>query len=146
MLIFTHVCSSCDNPKISLTLALTAEQRRRSHQRLELDNGKIIHLRLPRGTVLREGDILKGENPDIFVEIKAKPESVITVTANNHLDLLKAAYHLGNRHIPLEINPHYLRLNSDDVLAKMLIQLGLKVKEEITPFYPEVGAYHHHHD
>ncbi len=145
MHILDRIYTSFDNPKISFILSLTAEQRRRSHQRIELENGDVFLLKLPRGTILEVGDILQSENDhNILVQIKAQPEQVITVTAKSTLELLKGAYHLGNRHIPLEIKEDYLRLNCDRVLEKMLIQLGLEVKREISPFYPETGAYHHH--
>jgi urease accessory protein len=75
----------------------------------------------------------------------AKPEPVLTATAQNPLDLLRAAYHLGNRHIPLEIAATHLRLSPDPVLKSMLEHLGMEVREEISPFYPEMGAYGHHH-
>jgi urease accessory protein len=95
--------------------------------------------------VLREGDILVGDDPDFGVKISAAAEAVMTVTAQNPLDLLRAAYHLGNRHIALEITPHYLRFSADAVLAQMLHQLGIHVVAETSPFYPELGAYGHHH-
>jgi len=146
--ILNRICLPFDNIEINFILRLTAEQRMRSHQRIELDNQQVIYLRLPRGTILKTGDILAGENTNnnyqIFAKIEAKLEPVITVTATNNLDLIKAAYHLGNRHIPLEIKPNYLRLNPDTILEKMLIQLGLNVTQETQPFYPEIGAYHQH--
>ena len=75
----------------------------------------------------------------------AKPEPIITVRANHSLDLLKAAYHLGNRHVRLEITSDYLRFSPDPVLSSMLVNQGLTIQEEIAPFYPEGGAYGHHH-
>jgi urease accessory protein len=143
-LIFTNILADSQELKSDFILFLTAEERKRSQQRLSLENGMVIYLKLPRGTILKEGDILATEKGDIFLEIKAKSELVMTVISDNYLDLIKAAYHLGNRHIPLEITANYLRFNSDLVLEKMLIQLGLKVQQEIQPFYPEIGAYHHH--
>lgn len=132
------------NAIVSLTVALTAEERTRSRDRLFLPDGQIIALRLPRGSVLYDGDLLQSEAGDILVRIVAKPEPVLTVTAKNYLDLLRAAYHLGNRHIALEITIDRLRLSPDPVLRAMLEQLGLQVKEEIAPFQPEKGAYGHH--
>jgi urease accessory protein len=74
------------------------------------------------------------------------------VTASNPLHLLRAAYHLGNRHVPLEVTAEYLRLSPDPVLADLLQQLGLTVRLQTLPFQPETGAYghagspgHHHH-
>lgn len=132
------------NPDISVnfTLALTAEERNRSRYRYDIE-GNIINLYLPRGTILNNGDILTSEDGNLIIRIIAKPEPVFTVTANTFLDLIKAAYHLGNRHIPLEITTDYLRLSPDSVLRSMLEKLGLQVQEEIAPFQPELGAYKH---
>jgi urease accessory protein len=77
--------------------------------------------------------------------VLAKPEPVLTVTAHTPLDLLQAAYHLGNRHVSLEITPTYLRLSPDPVLRDLLIHRGLHIHEEIQPFQPESGAYGAHH-
>jgi urease accessory protein len=79
-----------------------------------------------------------------LVRVIAKPEPVITVTAQTDLELLRAAYHLGNRHVPLEITPKYLRLSPDTVLQDMLEHLGLQTEAEIAPFQPEMGAYGSH--
>jgi urease accessory protein len=125
-------------------LSLTAEERQRSNHRFQTTTGEIIFLRLPRGTILDSGDCLQSETGELL-QIQAKPELVITVTAKNSLLLLKATYHLGNRHVPLEISSDYLRLSPDIVLVKMLSHLGLDMKQEIVPFYPEVGAYKHNH-
>jgi urease accessory protein len=128
----------------TLSLSLTAEERSRSNHRFQATTGAIVFLRLPRGTVLHHDDLLQSETGEI-VRVQAKPEPVITVTAKNNLLLLKAAYHLGNRHIPLELTTDYLRLSPDLVLARMLSHLGLDMKQETVPFYPEVGAYTHIH-
>jgi urease accessory protein len=129
--------------KISFILALTAEDRVRSRHHFESD-GQSFSLQLPRGTVLYHNDLLKAESGEL-VQIIAKPEPVITVTARTSLDLLKAAYHLGNRHVPLEVTATYLRLSPDAVLKSMLEQLGVQVTEEILPFQPEMGAYSQSH-
>ncbi len=131
------------NAAVTLTLALTAEERTRSRHRFEID-GQVVFLRLPRGTVLHDGDILEDETNSNLVRIAAKSELVLTVTAQTPILLLQAAYHLGNRHVPVEITATYLRLLPDSVLRSMLEQLGLKIKEEILPFQPEIGAYGHH--
>lgn len=134
------------NPDIAvtLTLALTAEERTRSRHRFEID-GQAVFLRLPRGTVLHDGDILEDETNSNLVRITAKPEPVLTALAETPLLLLRAAYHLGNRHVPCEITASYLRFLPDSVLRSMLEQLGLEIKEEILPFQPEMGAYGHTH-
>lgn len=132
------------NPKSLLTLALVAEDRTRSRHRFMTLEGEEINLQLQRGTVLKEGDILADENNQEIAVVIAKPEPVLTVTAAHPLDFLRAAYHLGNRHISLEITESYLRLSPDSVLEDMVLQLGLTVIKETQPFQPESGAYHHH--
>jgi urease accessory protein len=143
MLTFTQrLSTACDPIAPLLTLALTAEERKRSRYRFELD-AQAIFFRLPRGTVLQDGDRLQAETGEI-IQIAAKPEPVMTVKAETTLDLLKAAYHLGNRHVPLEITPHYLRLSPDSVLKEMLERMKVTIIEEIAAFVPEIGAYHQH--
>ncbi len=144
MLTFTQYKHQNPDTLVALTLALTAEQRSRSRHRFETEDGQTVFLRLPRGTVLRNGDMLLDETNSSVLKIIAKPEPVLTVIAQTPLDLLRAAYHLGNRHVPVEITPTYLRLSTDPVLSTMLEQLGIEVKEEIVPFQPEAGAYGDH--
>jgi urease accessory protein len=129
--------------KVTATLALTAEDRVRSRHHFESD-GRSFSLQLPRGTVLYHHDLLKAESGEV-VQIVAKPEPVLTVTAKTPLDLLRAAYHLGNRHVALEVTETFLRLLPDPVLKSMLEQLGVQVTEEVLPFQPEMGAYGHSH-
>ncbi|MBD2613657.1 urease accessory protein UreE [Nostoc punctiforme FACHB-252] len=145
MLTFTQIKPANYDTVVSLTLALTAEERTRSRHRFETEDGKVVFLHLPRGTVLHDGDIVQDEASNNLMRITAKPELVMTAFAETPLLLLRAAYHLGNRHVPVEITPTYLRLCSDAVLRTMLEQLGLEVKEEILPFQPELGAYGQHH-
>ena len=125
-------------------LSLTASERTRSRHIFSTDDGIAVALQLPRGTTLQDGDLLGSESGDL-VRVSAKPEPVITVTSENALTLLRAAYHLGNRHVSLEISPTYLRFSPDSVLEGMLVQLGLQIVSEIAPFYPQGGAYSHQH-
>lgn len=129
----------------SFTLALTAEERTKSRHRFETEEGQTVFLRLPRGTVLQDNDILKSDPDGALIRVRAKPEPVMTVVAEAPLNLLRAAYHLGNRHVPLEIAATYLRLSPDPVLQKMLEQMGLKVEAAVLPFQPEIGAYGNSH-
>lgn len=145
MLTLTQRLPTNADKEVSFSISLTAFERTRSRCRLETDDGESVFLRLPRGLVLRDRDLLQSEDGSCIVQIIAKPEPVFTVTAANHLTLLRAAYHLGNRHVAIEITPTYLRLSPDPVLKAMLEQLGVEVKEEIAPFAPEVGAYGHSH-
>ncbi len=131
--------------KIDFTLELTAEQRSKPRQRLELPDGKVVHLQLPRNSHLHAQDCLQTENQNLTVQILAKAEPVVTVKSGDRLALLKAAYHLGNRHVPLEVKLEYLRFAPDHVLEKMLENLDVEVCHETAPFFPEHGAYGGHH-
>lgn len=129
----------------SLTLSLTADERTRSRYSFETQDGQTVYLQLPRGTVLHQGDLLADATGKLLIRVVAAAEPVLTVTAKTTLELLRGAYHLGNRHVPLEITPTYLRLSADPVLQSLLEHMGLRVIEEIAPFQPESGAYSHHH-
>ncbi len=125
-------------------LSLTAEERLRSRFLFQSDDGREIYLNLPRGTTLRDGDWLESDQGECL-KIQAKPEPVLTVTTPALLNLLQAAYHLGNRHVPLEITESHLRLSPDSVLKDLLEHRGLEIKSETVPFQPESGAYEHAH-
>lgn len=125
-----------------LRLSLKAEDRSRSRYRFQSDEGQDVFLRLARGIVLDEGDLLQAKTGE-FLIIKARYEDVLTITSPNYLQLIKAAYHLGNRHTPCEITPNYLRIGFDPILAKMLAELGLEITQETVAFYPQKGAYQH---
>lgn len=133
------------------SVTLTLQQRRRSRQRLTLDNGNTLGVSIDRGTVLRDGDQLMVDDGTAVV-VKAALEPVLRVTpVENPWQLARAAYHLGNRHVLLEVGEGYLQLEPDAVLVDMLNQLGgVNVRELAAPFEPDVGAYggghHHGHD
>ncbi|ELR97967.1 urease accessory protein UreE [Gloeocapsa sp. PCC 73106] len=146
MLIFKQKTPKTTQISPQFTLYLSAAERLKTQQRIALEDRPPIYLRLNRGEIIEDGDILLSETGEIAIAIAAKPEPVMTVTAHYTLDLLKAAYHLGNRHVPLEIKPDYLRFPPDSVLASLLTQLGLTVQLETAPFYPESGAYQHKHE
>ena len=146
ILTLTHRLPPDPVVSVNLILSLTAEDRARSRHRFTAHTGQPVYLNLPRGTLLRGGDLLQSEGkPRELVRVAAKPEPVMTVTGDTIFDLLRAAYHLGNRHVSLEIAPNYLRLSPDSVLEDMLKQQGLQVKSEVAPFEPEAGAYGHSH-
>jgi len=125
------------------TLSLPFELRQKSRLKASLDSGEEVGLILPRGHVLRGGDCLKAEN-GMIIQLAAAEESVSTVTAPDPLSLQRACYHLGNRHVPLQITEQWIRYLADHVLDDMVISLGLSVTHEQAPFEPEVGAYHKH--
>jgi urease accessory protein len=143
MLTFTTVLSPNPLAAVQLILPLTAAERSRSRHRFLTIEGVEVMLKLPRGKVLKDGDLLRSDSEQELVRIVAKPEPVLTVTSPHQFELLRAAYHLGNRHVSLEIAPSYLRMAPDPVLRGLLEQLGLTVEESIFPFQPETGAYAH---
>lgn len=148
MIILTKKVTLESRNKPNLTVFLTAEERTKVKHTIEIKDSHstdiiLIKLNLERGIILNDSDILTDDQDDFFVVIKAKLEPVITVKSDCKLTLLKAAYHLGNRHVSLEINENYLRFSPDHVLESMLIQLGLNIYEELAPFFPEFGAYKH---
>ncbi len=143
MLKFTKKVESPIETDLSLTLPFDSRQKARLHT--QLDNGQEAGLFLPRGQVLRNGDQILAETGEIATIISA-PENVSTVTSDDIHLLMRASYHLGNRHVPLEIKPSYLRFQYDHVLNEMLEQLNLNIIQESAPFEPEAGAYSHNHD
>jgi urease accessory protein len=121
-------------------LTLPFEMRRKSRQVVRLQTGEEVGLLLPPGTVLQMGDIL--ESDDGFkIRIEAANEDIMVVTAADPFLLLRAAYHLGNRHTAVQIEPDRLLLANDEVLKEMLIGLGAEVVTVSEPFTPEPGAY-----
>ncbi len=126
----------------SATLPL--EQRVKSRLKITLDNGESAGLFLIRGSTLRDGDRLRAESGEI-IEIRAASESVSTLYLDNPLQIARACYHLGNRHVPLQIEPGFIRYQHDHVLDDMLASLGMQVVTEQAPFEPEAGAYGGHH-
>ena len=105
--------------------------------------GRRLGVFLPRGSVVRGGDVLVAEDGSLL-RVVAAPQPVLTVrtaAGGDGFDLLRAAYHLGNRHVPLELQPEHLRLEPDHVLAELLRTMGLSVTEAQAPFEPESGAY-----
>lgn len=141
MLVLTQRLSAGDRPESAeFTLLLTAEERGRSRHYFESVEGVPCSLQLTRGTVLRDGDLLVATSGE-RVRVVAKPEPVVTVTAPTPLALLRAAYHLGNRHVPLEVAATYLRFSPDPVLQDLVEKMGLYTQLEERPFQPETGAY-----
>lgn len=130
-------------------LVLPFDRRQKSRLRVTLASGTEAALFLERGTVLRGGDRLRGDDGRIVL-IVAADEPVMSVTAATTHALMRATYHLGNRHVPLQIGEGWLLLEQDHVLQEMLLGLGVTVTYQNAPFEPEAGAYggghRHHHD
>lgn len=121
-------------------LTLPFEQRQKSRQRVTLDSGREAGLILPPGTVLRPGDLLAGDDDSVIL-VCAAHELVTTARTGDPLRLARACYHLGNRHVPVQVGPGWVRYVHDHVLDQMIAQLGLRLTGERTVFEPEPGAY-----
>ncbi|MBI1889161.1 MAG: urease accessory protein UreE [Burkholderiales bacterium] len=132
-------------------LVLPYEMREKSRFRAMLASGEEVAVLTVRGTVLRDGDCLKGDDGRV-VKITAADETTYRVECPTPRDLLRCAFHLGNRHTQAQVGSAdglgFLRIRKDAVLKDMLEGLGATVTEELAPFEPESGAYgggHHHH-
>ncbi len=140
----------CEVPQGELTtrsITLTFRDRRKSRLRTVLDDGTEAALVLARGTVLRDGDGLAADDGSV-VRVRAARELVSRATTTDPLLLTRAAYHLGNRHVPLQIESGGLSYEHDHVLDDLATHLGLDVTVAQMPFEPEAGSYApvHHHD
>ncbi len=143
--------------KRAATVELDWDVRQKSRFDATDSQGRALGVFLPRGTLVRGGDVLVCEDGSM-VRVIAAPQPVLRIThCTEHgtpFDLLRAAYHLGNRHVPIELKPDHLQIEPDHVLADLLRAMHLIVTEVEAPFEPEGGAYgqqaahghsHHHH-
>ncbi len=145
MLVARERLTSIDSEAVADTLSLSYDRRLHTRQRACLDDGEHIALMLPRGTVLRDGDVLRCEGGRL-VRVQAALECVSRVASKNARELARAAYHLGNRHVPLEIGSGFVAYLHDHVLDDMVHRLGMHVTVATAPFNPEPGAYGHSHE
>jgi len=125
-------------------LTLNFDARTKSRLRTRLADGEEVGLFLPRGTILRGGDRLQAADGRI-VEVVAAPEDLIEARCADAFALARAAYHLGNRHVAVQVGAGWLRIQADHVLETMLTGLGAEVASLTAPFEPEAGAYAHGH-
>ena len=133
--------------KRAATIELDWDVRQKSRFDATDSQGRALGVFLPRGTVVRGGDVLVAEDGSL-VRVIAAPQPVLVITpCSEHgspFDLVRAAYHLGNRHVPIELKPDHLKIEPDHVLAGMLRTMHLIVKEADAAFEPEGGAYGSH--
>lgn len=141
--------------KRASTVELDWDIRQKSRFEATDSAGRQIGVFLPRGTVARGSDVLVAHDGSL-IKVWAAAQTVLKIThCQNHgtaFDLIRAAYHLGNRHVPIELKPDHLKIEPDHVLADMLRAMHLIVTEVSEPFEPENGAYatgghfggHHH--
>ena len=143
MLRLTHVVDPqpAQPPASALRLRLTWDERLRSRLAAMTEDGTAVAIVLPRGTVLRDGAVLGGDDGALAV-IEAAPQPLARITADDPLLLLRAVYHLANRHVPAHIETGMILIEADPVLERMAINLGARVEHVVQPFEPEAGAYH----
>ncbi len=126
------------------SITLDWDTRQKSRFDATDSTGRQLGVFLPRGTVVRGGDVLVAEDGSL-VRVEAAPQSVLRITAcaehGSPFDLMRAAYHLGNRHVPIELKPDHLKIEPDHVLADLLRAMHMMVTEVQEPFEPEGGAY-----
>ena len=126
-------------------LRLPFESRQKSRLKTKLVSGEEVGLMLPRGEILRGGDLVTASDGRV-IEVVAEPEKLLHIETDS---LAKVAYHLGNRHVPVQVGEGFVRIAEDHVLEEMLKKMGAKVSRVEAPFEPEAGAYaggHHQHD
>jgi len=133
--------------KRSATVALDWDVRQKSRFEAIDSTGRTFGVFLPRGTLVRGGDVLVLEDGSL-VRVQAAPQEVLRITAcaahGSAFDLTRAAYHLGNRHVPIELKPDHLKIEPDHVLADMLRAMHMTVVTVHEAFEPEGGAYTSH--
>ena len=140
--------------KRATTIELDWDVRQKSRFAATDSTGRELGIFLPRGTLVRGGDVLVAEDGSMVRVIAAAQPVLVITHCKNHgtpFDLTRAAYHLGNRHVPIELQPDHLKIEPDHVLADMLRAMHLIVTEQNLAFEPEGGAYvaghgggHHH--
>ena len=130
--------------KRASTVSLDWDTRQKSRFDATDSLGRSLGVFLPRGSVVRGGDVLVAEDGSL-VRVDAAPQAVMVVKHCPHhgspFDLTRAAYHLGNRHVQIELQPDHLKIEPDHVLGEMLDRMHLIVTQEQAPFEPEAGAY-----
>ncbi len=126
------------------TITLDWDVRQKSRFEAADSSGRLVGVFLPRGHVVRGGDVLVLEDGSL-VRILAAPQPVLHIshcpTHGSPFDLVRAAYHLGNRHVPIELKPDHLKIEPDHVLADLLRAMHLIVRADTLAFEPEAGAY-----
>ena len=134
-------------PRHDGELMLPFELRQKSRLRTRLTSGEEVGLFLEHGGILRGGDYLRANDGRIVLVVAAE-EDLMQASSASPFALARAAYHLGNRHVPVQIDAVWLRFQTDEVLAHMVRGLNVKLDTLSAPFEPEAGAYaggHHHH-
>ena len=134
-------------PAPDFTVVLDYEQRTKGRLKATTTTGEEVGLFLERGKVLRNGDILEASTGEL-VRVQAAEEELVVAHCGDWLTFSRCCYHLGNRHVPIQVEALSLRMRPDYILEEMLQQLGMITNKTCSSFDPEQGAYsggHHHH-
>ena len=126
-----------------LRLTLSSDERRILRGKRLTDCDQEIILQLPRKGKLKDGDILITNESNFYVEIIAKKENLIAISSKSKIELIKTAYHLGNRHVEVEIKEDILLTKSDYVIENMLKNFNVDTISTLKKFFPERGAHSH---
>ena len=126
-----------------LKLTLSSDQRRVFRGKRKSDCNQELQLQLPREGKLNDGDILCTNHKNLFVKIIAQKENLIEITAKTNIELIKVAYHLGNRHVDIEVNENILFTKSDYIIEELLNNFDVVYLQVEKKFFPEIGAFHH---
>lgn len=144
MILLTKKLPALDQKEAHATVELTIDQRIKSRLKVTLSNGSQAGLMLVRGELLRGGDQLTDEDGNYVVQVVAAKEAVSTIYSDDTLQMKRICYHLGNRHVPLQVENEFVRYQQDHVLDEMVVGLAGRVVHEMAPFEPEGGAYGGH--
>ena len=126
-----------------LKLTLSSDERRILRGKRLTDCDQEIILQLPRDGKLNDGDILSTNESNFYIEIIAKTENLIEISSKSKIELIKTAYHLGNRHVDVEIQENILLTKSDYVIVNMLKNFNVDIVITKKKFFPERGAHIH---
>lgn len=145
MRILSHCISQGEGLSLAVrqeapVLSLSWDSRQKSRFDAQTRDGERVGVILPRGQCLRGGDVL-ADSEGRLVRVEAAAQAVRRIEASSAFGLIRAAYHLGNRHVPIELRANYLQIEPDPVLEDMLAAMGLAVTPLQAPFEPESGAY-----
>ena len=134
-----------EKPKLGsfLKITLTSDERRILRGKKLTDCYQEIIFQLPRKGKLNDGDILSTNDSTFYIEIIAKTEDLIAISSKSKIELIKTAYHLGNRHVEVEIEEGILLTRSDNVIKNMLLNFKVDVTNIKKKFFPERGAHSH---
>ncbi len=134
-----------ENPRLGsfLKLTLSSDERRILRGKRSTDCDQEIILQLPREGKLNDGDILLTNESNLYIEIIAKTENLLEISSNSKIELIKTAFHLGNRHVEVEIEENILLTKNDYVIENMLKNFNVDIVNTKKKFFPERGAHSH---